>query len=118
MTSFDGVDPEQARQFAARWLPAWTGNDPDWTWTQTASAPLPGGFLNYWLAQIPTPNQTLEITGVCTVRLRDDLIERTKSSSTARHCSRRYLTRGIRTRPKHKPPAVEGSTRPSWRRWS
>jgi SnoaL-like domain len=116
MTSFDGVGPEEAREFAARWLPAWTGNDPerlasfysddafysdpaipdgvsgkqaltayftrllahfpDWTWTQTTSAPLPGGFLNYWIAQIPTPNQTLEITGVCTVRLHNDLIER------------------------------------------
>jgi hypothetical protein len=116
MTSFDGVDPEAASEFAARWLPAWTGNDParlasfysddafysdpaisegvngkaeltayftrllahfpDWTWTQTASAPMPGGFLNYWIAQIPTPSQTLEITGVCTVRLRNELIER------------------------------------------
>ena len=26
---FRGLDPEQARAFAARWLPAWTGNRPD-----------------------------------------------------------------------------------------
>ena len=25
---FDGLDGDAAREFAARWLPAWTGNDP------------------------------------------------------------------------------------------
>jgi len=23
------MTPQQAREFAARWLPAWTGNDPE-----------------------------------------------------------------------------------------
>jgi hypothetical protein len=27
---FDGLDADAARDFAARWLPAWTGNDPEW----------------------------------------------------------------------------------------
>ena len=26
---FDGLTPEEARDFAGRWLPAWTGNDPE-----------------------------------------------------------------------------------------
>jgi hypothetical protein len=26
---FEGWDREEAKQFAARWLPAWTGNDPE-----------------------------------------------------------------------------------------
>jgi hypothetical protein len=29
MRTFDGVGPDEARAFAERWLPAWTGNDPD-----------------------------------------------------------------------------------------
>jgi ketosteroid isomerase-like protein len=28
-TSFEGLDAREARRFAERWLPAWTGNDPD-----------------------------------------------------------------------------------------
>jgi SnoaL-like domain len=27
--SFEGSSEEEAREFAARWLPAWTGNDPE-----------------------------------------------------------------------------------------
>ena len=27
--SFDGLSPEEAKEFAGRWLPAWTGNDPE-----------------------------------------------------------------------------------------
>ena len=27
--TFDGLDPDHARRFAERWLPAWTGNDPE-----------------------------------------------------------------------------------------
>jgi len=26
---FTGLDPQEARAFAARWLPAWTGNQPE-----------------------------------------------------------------------------------------
>lgn len=29
MTSFSGLDADEARAFAERWLPAWTGNDPE-----------------------------------------------------------------------------------------
>lgn len=116
MTAFDGLTPEQAREFADRWLPAWTGNEPerlaafysedafyadpaipdgvsgreaiaayftsllanfpDWVWTQTAATPMDGGFLNHWHAEIPVGERTLAIDGVCTVRLRDGLIER------------------------------------------
>jgi ketosteroid isomerase-like protein len=116
VTAFDGVTPEQAREFAARWLPAWTGNDPerlasfytedafyadpgapdgitgrdaiaayfarslasnpDWVWTQTKATPMAGGFLNHWHAEIPVGSRTLSVDGVCTVHLRDGLIER------------------------------------------
>jgi hypothetical protein len=71
-----GPSHDQLRRSRPRGSTHLLAHFPDWTWTQTASAPLPGGFLNYWIAQIPTPNQTVEITGVCTVRLRNDLIER------------------------------------------
>ncbi len=30
LTQFEGVADAEAREFAARWLPAWTGNDPEW----------------------------------------------------------------------------------------
>jgi ketosteroid isomerase-like protein len=29
MTTLSALDAEQAREFAERWLPAWTGNDPE-----------------------------------------------------------------------------------------
>jgi hypothetical protein len=107
---------DEARAFAARWLPAWTGNDPerlasfysedafyrdpaiptgvrgreeltgyfgrllarfpDWVWTNRDVTPFAGGFLNHWHASIPVGEQTVECDGVCTVHLRDGLIER------------------------------------------
>jgi ketosteroid isomerase-like protein len=116
MTTFDGLGPEQAREFAEDWLPAWTGNDPerlaafyaedafyadpaipdgvtgrdaitayftrllanfpDWVWTQTAATPMAGGFLNHWHAEIPIGSRVIAVDGVCTVSLRDGLIER------------------------------------------
>lgn len=115
MSDFEGLSPEQAHEFAERWLPAWTGNDPDllasfyaedgiyadpaipdgvrgrdairayfarllanfpdWVWTQRAATPMEGGFLNHWRAEIPVGDRTLSLDGVCTVRLRDGLIE-------------------------------------------
>jgi hypothetical protein len=116
MTAFDGLTPEQAREFAERWLPAWTGNDPqrlaafyardafysdpaipdgltgrdaiaayfarllakfpDWVWTHTGATPMAGGFLNHWRAEIPLTSRVITVHGVCTVSLRDGLIER------------------------------------------
>lgn len=29
MTSFEGLSSEEAQEFAARWLPAWSGNEPE-----------------------------------------------------------------------------------------
>jgi SnoaL-like domain len=114
--SFDGLSVTEAQEFAAAWLPAWTGNDParlvafytedafysdpaipdgvqgrdalleyfrallasfpDWTWTNTGAIPMDGGFLNQWRATIPVGGTVIECDGVCTVRLRDGLIER------------------------------------------
>jgi SnoaL-like domain len=105
-----------AAQFAAAWLPVWTGNDPErlasfythdtvysdpevpdgihgrdaltaylkrllarfpgWTWTQTDSAPMRDGFVNYWQARVPNGELELTLTGVCLVELRDGLIAR------------------------------------------
>ena len=113
---FDGLSEAEAVQFAARWLPAWTGNDPDrlvcfytedafysdpaipegvrgrealleyftallarnpdWVWTNTGATPMEGGFLNHWHATVPVGEAVIECDGVCTVRLRDGLIER------------------------------------------
>jgi SnoaL-like domain len=112
----DGLSAEQAREFAGRWLPAWTGNDPeglaafytedafysdpaipdgvrgkeallayfgallarfpDWVWKNTGATPMEGGFLNHWHATIPVGPRVIECDGVCTVLLRDGLIER------------------------------------------
>jgi hypothetical protein len=114
--AFEGLDPSTAKDFAARWLPAWTGNDPerlaafytedafysdpavpdgirgkdalleyfrallarfpDWTWSNTGATPMEGGFLNHWHVSIPVGGTEIECDGVCTVRLRDGLIER------------------------------------------
>ena len=116
MAQFSGLDGTEAREFAARWLPAWTGGDPepllafytddtfysdpavpggvqgkdalrayfgkllgaypDWVWTHTGSTPIENGFLNHWHAEIPTGGEMVSCDGVCTVRLRDGLIER------------------------------------------
>jgi SnoaL-like protein len=114
--SFVGLSEADAQEFASRWLPAWTGNDPeglaafytedafysdpaipsgvrgkealleyfrallsrfpDWEWTNTGATPMEGGFLNHWRAAIPVGGTVVECEGVCTVRLRDGLIER------------------------------------------
>jgi SnoaL-like protein len=116
LTALEGVGEDDARAFADRWLPAWTGNDPaglvafytadafyrdpavpagvqgtdallayftrllavfpDWVWTNTAVTPMQDGFLNHWHASIPVAGRRVECDGVCTVRLRDGLIER------------------------------------------
>lgn len=116
MGSFEGSTAADAKEFASRWLPAWTGNDPerlvafytddafyrdpavpdgvsgkeallayfrallgrfpDWEWTHTGSTPMEGGFLNHWHASVPVGSTVIECDGVCTVRLRDGLIER------------------------------------------
>lgn len=113
--SFDGLSAAEANEFAASWLPAWTGNDPehlvsfytddvfysdpavpdgvhgkeallaylrallarfpDWEWSMVEATPMKGGFLNHWHAAIPVADRILEIDGVCTVALRDGLIE-------------------------------------------
>jgi SnoaL-like protein len=114
--AFEGLDAPEAKEFAASWLPAWTGNDPerlvafytedtfysdpavpdgiigkgalldyfrallgrfpDWEWTNNGVTPMEGGFLNHWHATIPVGGTVIECDGVCTVRLRDGLIER------------------------------------------
>ena len=113
---FEGLSEAEAVEFAARWLPAWTGNDPDrlvsfytedafysdpaipegvrgrealleyftallarnpdWVWTNTGATPMEGGFLNHWHATVPVGESVIECDGVCTVGLRDGLIER------------------------------------------
>lgn len=114
--SFEGVSAADAREFAASWLPAWTGNDPerlasfytddafysdpavpdgvrgrdalldyfrallarfpDWEWSLVEATPMVRGFLNHWHATIPVGDRVIEVDGVCTVALRDGLIER------------------------------------------
>jgi ketosteroid isomerase-like protein len=113
---FEGLTEADAKDFAARWLPAWTGNDPErlaafytddvfysdpavpegvrgkeallayfgallarfpnWVWTNTRATPMEGGFLNHWHASIPVGGTVVECDGVCTVHLREGLIER------------------------------------------
>ena len=113
---FEGLSEAEAKEFAARWLPAWRGNDPErlaafysddvfysdpavpggvsgkkellayfrallarfpeWVWTNTGATPMENGFLNHWHATIPIGGTVVECDGVCTVRLRDGLIDR------------------------------------------
>ena len=113
---FEGLSEAEAKEFAARWLPAWSGNDPErlaafysddvfysdpavpggvsgkkellayfrallarfpeWVWTNTGATPMENGFLNHWHATIPIGGTVVECDGVCTVRLRDGLIDR------------------------------------------
>jgi hypothetical protein len=49
---------------------------PDWEWTNTRATPMEGGFLNHWHATVPVGATVIEVDGVCTVQLRDGLIER------------------------------------------
>lgn len=69
----DGVRGRDAlREYFGRLLAQF----PDWVWTQTRATPMEGGFLNHWRAEIPVGEGVLECFGVCTVQLRDGLIER------------------------------------------
>jgi hypothetical protein len=52
------------------------GRFPRWVWTQTRATPLERGFLNHWRAEIPVAGRQIVATGVCTVQMRDGLIER------------------------------------------
>ena len=116
MHRFEGLDAAEARAFADKWLPAWSGNRPEllvsfytedviysdpavpsgvrsrnalleyftkllgrnprWVWTHRGSVPLADGFLNEWHASIPAGTRTIEVDGVCTVRMRGGLIYR------------------------------------------
>ncbi|MCC6274524.1 MAG: nuclear transport factor 2 family protein [Leptospiraceae bacterium] len=106
-----------AKAFTSKWLPEWTGNQPEllasfytedafyldpfipngingkkkllryfrkllsanpnWVWTNLEVIfPTANGFLNKWLAKISVGNTIVECVGVCTVHIRDGLIER------------------------------------------
>ena len=67
--TFEGMTPEEARRFAERWLPAWTGNDPE----LLASFYADDAF--YCDPAIPGGVSGRE-EGVCTVQMRDGLIAR------------------------------------------
>jgi hypothetical protein len=49
---------------------------PDWVWTHSGATPMADGFLNHWHAEIPVASKAIAVDGVCTVSLRDGLIER------------------------------------------
>ncbi|HLI33296.1 MAG TPA: nuclear transport factor 2 family protein [Solirubrobacteraceae bacterium] len=49
---------------------------PDWVWTQTASATMRDGFVNFWQALVPIGRAELILSGVCLVELGDGLIAR------------------------------------------
>jgi hypothetical protein len=112
--TFEGMNEHDARAYAERWLPAWTGNrpellaafytddafycdpaipagvrgrdallayfrkllarNPDWIWRHRGSIAIFDGFLDHWHATIPVGDRIVEVTGVCAVQLRDNLI--------------------------------------------
>jgi hypothetical protein len=69
----DGVSGKDA---LTRYFTALLARFPDWVWTNTDATPMDGGFLNHWHATVPVGDTVIECDGVCTVRLRDGLIER------------------------------------------
>jgi hypothetical protein len=60
--------PVEARRFAEKWLPAWTGNQ--------SAIPLQDGFLNKWRLDAPVGDQVITCRGVCTVQMISGLIYR------------------------------------------
>jgi len=52
------------------------GRFPDWEWTNARVTPMEGGFLNHWHVTVPVGSTVIQSDGVCTVQLRDGLIER------------------------------------------
>jgi hypothetical protein len=67
----DGV---RGRDALLRYFTRLLARNPRWVWTHRRSIPLVDGFLNYWHAQVPVGDRTLEIDGVCVVQLRDGKI--------------------------------------------
>lgn len=63
---------EQIHGYFTRLLAA----NPEWVWKHERSVPLDDGFLNHWVADIPTGGAVVTCRGVCTVQLRDGLIRR------------------------------------------
>ena len=51
-------------------------SNPAWIWRHEIGIPMQDGFLNKWRAKIPVGKQLINITGACTVQLRDGLIYR------------------------------------------
>jgi predicted SnoaL-like aldol condensation-catalyzing enzyme len=69
----DGVHGKEA---LVAYFTALLARFPDWEWTNTGATPTEGGFLNHWHATVPVGGRVVECDGVCTVRLREGLIER------------------------------------------
>lgn len=65
-----GID--EIRAYFGRLLAA----NPEWVWSHERSVPLDGGFLNYWVAEIPVGESAVTCRGVCTVQLKQGLIQR------------------------------------------
>ena len=61
---FEGLDAREARAFAEKWLPAWTGNDPE----RLVSFYTDDG--QYSDPAIPVGARVIEAAGVCSVQLR------------------------------------------------
>ena len=64
----------RGRDALLRYFTRLLARNPRWVWTHRRSIPLVDGFLNYWHAQVPVGDRTLEIDGVCVVQLRDGKI--------------------------------------------
>jgi len=72
--------------FCRRWLPAWTGNDPDllisfyadnvWVWEVVEVFPTPRGFSLKWRATIPVGRKKLIEHGMDIVELENGKITR------------------------------------------
>ena len=67
----DGI---QGRQALLDYFTKLLARNPQWVWRHKGSIPLVDGFLNLWHASIPIGTEVVEIDGVCSVQLRDNLI--------------------------------------------
>ena len=64
----------QGRHALLEYFKKLLSRNPAWVWTHRGSIPLHDGFLNQWHASIPIGKKTVEVDGVCSVQLRDNLI--------------------------------------------
>lgn len=61
-------DGLKGREAILKYFEKLLARNPDWIWTHLEAFPMEDGFLNKWLAHIPTAGGLVKCIGVCTVQ--------------------------------------------------